>query len=294
MKKLLCLVTLCLTAITLTRSVSEAGPRDEAKTTTITTADGMKLVCDTQGQGDTALVFLHGWCGDRHWWKHQMPVFARNYTVVAIDQAGHGESGKDRKAWSVDQLASDVKSVVEKLGLKKVILVGHSMGGQVSLAAASKLPGIVIGVVGVDTLHNVENKTPEDQVKMFMEMFDKDFAGTMAYLFKGMLPEKTDPDLVKWILSGAARQDKTIALAHMKSLLASDAGKLMKDAKVPVRCINAAPGTLQFSQKTTVDINQKYGDFNTVIMEGVGHFPMLEKPSEFNEKLTAVVKELAK
>src|SRR5262245_56064210 len=62
--------------------------------------DGLSIVCEARGKGDTALVFLHGWCGDREYWKNQVDVFAPEYRVVALDQAGHGESGKDRTHWS--------------------------------------------------------------------------------------------------------------------------------------------------------------------------------------------------
>lgn len=265
--------------------------QEVAITDTLKASDGVHLRYQSHGKGETALVFLHGWCGDRHWWKHQVPVFAKDYRVITLDQAGHGESGKNRQEWSIDKLADDVKTVVQTLGLKRVVLVGHSMGGPVSLAAAAKLPGVVVGVVGVDTIHNVSQKMAEDQVKHFIDGFENDFKGMMAMAFKGMLPEKTDPELVKSIVSRAEQQDKTMALAHMKSMFKGDAAQLLKDAKVPVRCINAAPGTIQFSQKTNVEGNQKHGDFNVVIMEGVGHFPMLEQPAAFNEKLATVLKE---
>src|SRR5205085_6966286 len=91
---------------------------------TVRAADGLSLVCEVRGQGDTALVFLHGWCGDREYWKHQVDAFAADYRVVTLDQAGHGESGKDRKVWSASGLAGDVGAVVKALGLKRVILVG--------------------------------------------------------------------------------------------------------------------------------------------------------------------------
>src|ERR1700736_510591 len=69
---------------------------------TIRADDGLNIVCEVRGKGDTALVFLHGWCGDREYWKHQVDVFAADYRIVALDQAGHGESGKGRKAWTAD------------------------------------------------------------------------------------------------------------------------------------------------------------------------------------------------
>src|SRR6516225_1632434 len=105
--------------------------------------DGLEIVGEVRGRGDTALVFLHGSCGDREYWKHQVEVFAADYRVVAIDQAGHGESGKERKAWTADGLAGDVETVVKALALKRVVLVGHSMSGPVALLAAKRMPGTV-------------------------------------------------------------------------------------------------------------------------------------------------------
>src|SRR5262249_17784841 len=83
----------------------------------------LNIVYEVRGKGDTALVFLHGWCSDRASWKHQVDAFAGDYRVVAIDLGGHGESGKDRKQWSVTGLAGDVEAVVKELGLKRVVLV---------------------------------------------------------------------------------------------------------------------------------------------------------------------------
>src|SRR5262245_48775071 len=132
---------------------------------TVKASDGLSIACDVRGKGETALVFLHGWGGDREYWKNQADAFAADYTVVTVDQAGHGASGKDRKTWTIESLAGDVESVVKDLGLKRVILVGHSMGGPVALMAAKKLPGTVVAVVGVDTLQDAEMKRPEELVK---------------------------------------------------------------------------------------------------------------------------------
>src|SRR5207245_11106935 len=76
-------------------------------------ADGLTIAYDVRGKGDTALVFVHGWCMDRESWKHQLDKFAADYRVVAVDLGGHGESGKDRKEWSVTGLAGDVEAVVK-------------------------------------------------------------------------------------------------------------------------------------------------------------------------------------
>src|SRR5260370_18486724 len=82
--------------------------------------DGLEIVGVVRGQGDIALVFLHGWCGDREYWKNQVEVFAADYRVVALDQAGHGESGKGRKAWTPDALPRHAEPVAQALSLQRV------------------------------------------------------------------------------------------------------------------------------------------------------------------------------
>jgi len=84
-----------------------------------------------------------------------------------------------------------------------VILVGHSMGGPISLAAAKRLPGRVVAVVGVDTIQNAEYKAPEEQTKGFLEMFNTNYVGTMLMGIQGMLPENVDTNLSAWITAGA-------------------------------------------------------------------------------------------
>jgi pimeloyl-ACP methyl ester carboxylesterase len=273
-------------------AVSRGGPDAKPVKRTVRAGDGLSLVCEVRGRGDTALVFLHGWCGDREHWKHQVAAFAADYRVVTLDQAGHGESGKGRKAWSVSGLAGDVEAVVKALGLKRVILVGHSMGGPVALLAAKRLPGTVVAVVGVDTLQNAEFEFPEEMRKKFMEAFAKDFKGTMRVGVAGMLHEKTDAGLKEWLVTRAEAQDPKMAMGLMRDLSGLDAKELLKEARTPVRCINSAGG-FKFHTPTAVAVNKKYADFSAVTIEGVGHYPMLEKPAEFNRKLRDVLKEFA-
>jgi pimeloyl-ACP methyl ester carboxylesterase len=284
----------CLIAAFSSWASLAGGGADDATPTkkTVRADDGLTIVCDVRGQGDTALVFLHGWCGDRAYWKHQLDAFAGDYRVVALDQAGHGESGKDRKQWTVNALAGDVGAVVKALGLKHVILVGHSMGGPVALAAAKRLPGTVIAVVGVDTLQNTEFKPPEELRKKFLEGFEADFKGTMRVGLAGMLPEKADAALKNWLVTRAEAQDQKMALGLMRDLSGLDAKTLLKEARVPVRCINSAGG-FQFFTPTAVEVNKKYADYNAVTIENVGHYPMLERPAEFNQKLREVLQEFA-
>ena len=80
------------------------------------------------GSGSPTLLFIHGWNCDRRYWSDQLAYFAEQHQVVAIDLAGHGESGLQRTEWTIGQFGADVASVADQLVLDDVILVGHSMG----------------------------------------------------------------------------------------------------------------------------------------------------------------------
>jgi pimeloyl-ACP methyl ester carboxylesterase len=267
-----------------------AEPDTKVEKKTIRTDDGVNLVCEVRGQGDTALVFLHGWCGDRAYWKNQADAFANEYRIVTLDQAGHGESGKDRKTWTTDGLAADVATVVKALDLKRVILVGHSMGGPVALLAAKKMPGTVVAVIGADTLQNAEYEMPKEAREQFMQAFENDFKGTMRGGLPGLVGQKADSELKNSLIARAEAQDPKMALPLMRDLTGLDQKKALKEAGVPVRCINSAGG-YQFFVPTNAAVQKKYADYGAVLIQDVGHYPMLEKPAEFNEKLREVLKE---
>ena len=93
----------------------------------VLSSDGTPIYYEVQGDGEPALVFIHGFCSERSYWSKQLCKFAQQYKVVAVDLAGHGESGLDRKTWTISAFGEDVVAVVEKLGLDKVVLIGHSM-----------------------------------------------------------------------------------------------------------------------------------------------------------------------
>ena len=284
---------IAITCCIVSTAVSAEEPDVKPIKKTFRAADGAILVGEVRGKGETALVFLHGWGGDREFWKNQAAAFAGDYRIVALDQAGHGESRTDRKDSSINSLAKDVETVVKDLGLKRVILIGHSMGGPVALAAAKRLPGTVVAVIGVDTLQNADAKFPKEVAEKVLASIEKDFKGTIqASFFAGLLPEKVDPELANWLAKKAERQEPKMAVALMRDIFSLDTAKLLQEAKVPVRCINSGGGYPIFTA-TAVEVNKKYADFAAVTIDSVGHYPMLEKPDEFKRALKETLKEFA-
>jgi len=249
--------------------------------------DGLSIAYTVSGSGDGALVFVHGWSCDRGYWEAQVEDLSPDFRVVTIDLAGHGDSGSERTDWSVEAFGRDVEAVVDDLGLESVILVGHSMGGFVALEAARRMPGRVAGVIGVDTLHDVELRYPDEAWKQILDGLGRDFRGACDGFVRGLFPPSADPELVTEVAGDMCAAPPAVGIATLRAASVYDAAAGADAAGVPLRCIN---GT---TFPTNVETNRKHvPDFDVYRMDGVGHFPMLERPDEFNRLLRQAVEEL--
>lgn len=277
-------VVLCASFFT---SCASQGPK---LTGNLFTRDGVRMDWEGRGKGKPALVFVHCWCGNRNFWRGQIEELARDHQVFVLDLPGHGASGRNREHYTIEGLGADVAELVLALKLERVILVGHSMGGPVCLAAAARLRGRVVGIVGIDNLHDAERGMSADVIEPMAQRFEQDFPAAMEASMSGMLPPDVDPEVKAWILEQALRTDEKAAIELLRGFATLDTPRLLREAGVPVRCINSSSSPW----KTNLAVNKKYADFDAVIIDGVGHFPQLEKPERFNETLKKVLERLEK
>ncbi len=150
------------------------------------------------------------------------------------------------------------------------------------------MPDRVLGIVGVDTLHNAEIAMDPDRWDGMMAMYESDFAGTCNSFARAMFPEPTeDPELPDWVRENMCDADPEISIAIARQMPTLDHPALLAAAGVPIRCINSTKTGV-----TEIEINRKYANYDAVLMEGVGHFVMLENPGEFNRLLAEAIEEL--
>lgn len=286
------IAVIALVVIALGCSAPAPPPEPAAEETTavgpgtVIASDGVEIAYTVTGAGTPALVLVHGWMCDQTYWINQVPDLARDHLVVTVDLPGHGLSGIDRAEWTVAGFGNDVVEVVEHLGLDDVILIGHSMGGPVSLEAARLMPGRTRGVIGVDTFQDVESEWDPEQQKAMLDAMDADFVGFCTTFVTMMFPEGADPDLVTSVTNDMCNGPAEIGSALMRNFADYDHAEAMQSAGVPIRAVNA---TLW---PTAPEINRKYADFDAVLMENVGHFLMQEAPEAFNQHLRMVIAEL--
>ncbi len=272
--------------------------RPESEFGTAGSADGVQIKYELKGKGEPTLVFVHGWCCDRTYWREQLPYFAKRHRVVAIDLAGHGESGLNRKAWTMDAFGEDVAAVVAKLGLKQVVLIGHSMGGTVIVKAAPKIPRQVIGLVTVDQFYNLEETHTQKEMDEFIAPFRVNFREAVSTWVRTIFTPKSDPKLVEWVVAHMSSRPPEVGLGA-----ATEAdGELAFWGNIDnclIRAIQKVEAPLVFInsdlQPTPEEINKRHPPYsNAKIVRGVGHFVMLEAPAVFNQLLESSIEEFTR
>ena len=119
---------------------------------TIVRQPGGDLHVSDQGpRRDSALVLLHGWASSMNWWAAAARPLARRFRVIRVDLLGFGASSKPGSGYSMDRQARLVLGAMRKLGVKRAVVVGHSMGGAVAVSMAEQGGARVGGVAVVDT-----------------------------------------------------------------------------------------------------------------------------------------------
>ena len=259
-----------------------AAQADERLMQGVTSAkDGVQIHYEFGGSDSPALVFIHGWNCDRSYWSAQLPVFTATHQVVAIDLAGHGDSGINREDWSMANFGADVASVADALQLEDIILVGHSMGGPVALEAARLLKGRVKMIIGADTLSDVSLRYPDEQLAAMLAAMEADFPGAVEGLVRSsfFLPT-SDPALIDQIANDMSAAPPAAGIGAFEAFARwynEHVEQTVAGIDVPIRLINS-----DYRPTNTLAGQALTASFEATLMSGVGHFVMQEDPTQFN------------
>ena len=145
------------------------------------TTNGVKLHYVTQGNG-ALILMLHGFPEFWYSWRHQIPAFAPDYQVVALDLRGYNDSDKPKaqSAYVMDEFIKDIEGVITGLGYDKCILVGHDWGGAIAWHFAYSRPQMVEKLIVLNIPHPAKMaeglRTPQQLLRSW-------------YMFLFQLPE---------------------------------------------------------------------------------------------------------
>ncbi len=253
----------------------------------ITTDQGI-VHYEVYGRGKP-VILLHGWLGSWGLWQETMSFLGRYYRTYALDFWGFGESGKKRETYAVQDFVSLVDQFMEQLGIVRAPLVGHSMGGTVSLSVAIRYPErvskvVVVGspIVGSSLAFPLKLAGMRPIAFLLFNMMSA-FRFGMRIASPFICRDERFPDMMDRDLSRTTLESFLLSIA---SLRRTDLRPMLNQIKVPAMGM--------------------YGDRDNIVhpkqwqpmLKGIphaqierfplaGHFIMLDEPEPFTQKLKA-------
>jgi pimeloyl-ACP methyl ester carboxylesterase len=230
------------------------------------------------GRG-SGVVFVHGAGGTHEHWRFQVRHLAPRWNALAVDLPGHGESQGDGHR-TIQAYRDGVRDLLEALGIRRVVLVGHSMGGGIAQSFALSYPDRLAGLVLVGT---------GARLRVHPDIFaaiQRD-VGEAGRLISGL---SYAPAAVSATVASAAeafaRNRASVLEGDFRACDAFDLMGEIPEIRTPTLIICGEEDRLT-PVKYARFLHEKIPGSELTVIPGAGHMVMLEKPAEFNRALTA-------
>ncbi|GLU32465.1 alpha/beta hydrolase [Trinickia caryophylli] len=239
---------------------------------------GTTIHVETQGSGNPALVFLHYWGGSSRTWDGVARELRADHEIVAIDHRGWGESGVPDEGYGIADMANDAQDVIEALGLRRYVLVGHSMGGKVAQLLASRRPTGLEGLVLVAPSPPSAMALPDEQRKAMAGAYDsrESICWVLDHVLTAQrLSNESREQVIADSLRGARKAKEAWPNAAMLEDITADVGFV----DVPVQVIAGELDQVDRVETLQKELLSRMAGARLHVLPGIGHLSPLEAPS---------------
>lgn len=257
-------------------------------------SSGLTISYSDNGKGNTTLLFVHGSYINKTYWTKQVDYFKPAYRVITMDLAGHGESGKNRENWTIEGFGDDVLQLIRELKLENVILIGHSVAGDVNLVAAVNDPSAIIGFIGVDTFKLAATAMPpefQEQIKAIKQNLKTNFKNTNEqYARMALLTQQTPPAITGRILNEyrGAYEPMAAPITNQVFDFYIKEQELLPKLNFKLFLIN-----VDYMPTNEEPLKKFPGKgYKLLHLRGTSHYPMIENPDLLNQALAEAITEI--
>jgi sigma-B regulation protein RsbQ len=241
------------------------------------------------GNGDTAMMFAHGFGCDQNMWRYIYPAFQNNYKTVLFDHVGAGNS--DLSAYSfqkydkLEGYAEDIVEIANELNIREGIFVGHSVSGIMGIMAAAMAPDIFKTLILVSPSPSYINQDDytggfsKAEIDELLESINNNHLGWSMAMAPVIMGNPDRKELQDELANSFCKTDPDIAKHFARTTFLTDKRDILPQTNVPIlilQCSNDLIAPVEVGQY----MHQHTPDSKLVIMKATGHCPNLSAPEE--------------
>ncbi|MEN9339478.1 MAG: hypothetical protein RIQ62_790 [Bacteroidota bacterium] len=232
------------------------------------------------------IVLLHGFGEDSRIWQYQVEVLQHHYTVVVPDLPGSGQSPLPQQPLHIERMADMVKEILDQEDCQQTILLGHSMGGYITLAFAEKYPEYLQGFGLIHSTAYADDEAKKETRRKAIRLIRNE--GKTAFL-RAMIPnlygekakQNNPSDIEAHFRMALETSEESLIAAYEAMILRPDRTTVLRNAKVPVLFVigerdNAVPPLHSFEQCSLPNIS------SVSFLSDCGHTGMFEVRNRMN------------
>lgn len=243
---------------------------------------------------EKTVVFLHGFPFNKNTWIPQLQALPPEFTGIAVDIRGHGNSTAGHGFFSIDVFAKDLLVFLRKLTIDQTVLCGVSMGGYIALRAYQIQPKSFSGLLLSDTNSLADNNAAKlkrfDSIQSVLKNGKRAFSiGFVNNVFsKTTLVENDEAvDLIKRSIRRNTESNICATLLALASR--TDTTDSLKDITVPTLVIRGAEDNITPREQSDI-LTSNIPNAKYIEIPECGHLPNLENAERFNEEMNALLK----
>jgi pimeloyl-ACP methyl ester carboxylesterase len=239
----------------------------------------VRLFYEETGNGDPPLLFVHGWTCNHTHWAAQVAHFAPAHRVVTVDLRGHGRSDAPVQDYTMEGFAGDLAWLCDRLDMKRPVVIGHSMGGIVTLATCAGHPEVARAGILVDPPFPPIRAGNENRLAPVIEAMSRpDYVDYTRGFIETMFSPDDDPRRKEAIIAGMLATPQHVLVGALKGNAAFDSATAASAYKQPLLVISA--GFMAFNDLSR--LKPEFPQIQFAQTVGSGHFNMVEVPDQVN------------
>ncbi|MCB2225800.1 MAG: alpha/beta hydrolase [Desulfarculaceae bacterium] len=233
-------------------------------------------------QGSPPLLFIHGMWGDHSQFAAQVERFAPRHQVLVPDLLGHGQSDKPAVELSMEGFAEQAATLCRHAGLKRVVVMGHSLGGAVAVTLAARHPELVRGVMCLDTTLLATAKAKQQALPAMLARLESEppVEALAAWLEPMFLPSDP-PEIKQRVLEAVSAAPLHVSRGLVRAVVNWEGQATLERVTCPLLYVGGATPRTPRDNLLRLKPQALYGQ-----VIGSGHFMMLVVPEQINAMLS--------